>query len=295
MVRHVAENDLLKKFRSRTQFSVATVKTKLKQGIALKTYCKNNSITAERLDPETGNRYYNQDLARFLQKDPLGIAPNTFMGNQNFAPKSQYTDGGNLYEYVKSSPIKLIDPSGLKNCMNCECGKYLHIKACTLGLPKLTIYEGNSVLGSLTYISPVIEVIGHSFIGTFAGQFADALTSATPVSGRLQWTEHYQFLHLKCKNGRYTDYAYILKIRYKQSDSITPEGLFSNYYVDNGYDREWFQEIVTKISQRAASRVASGSISFPTLNCKSDSIVNEEEDFLFENEKKHSWNRYNEN
>ena len=72
-------------------------------------------FTGRRYDPETGNhyyrnRYYNQDLARFLQKDPLGIAPNTFMGNQNFAPKSQYTDGGNLYQYVRSNSLNDVDP-----------------------------------------------------------------------------------------------------------------------------------------------------------------------------------------
>ena len=46
-------------------------------------------FTGRRYDPETGNyyyrnRYYNQNLGRFLQKDPLGIAPNTFMGNEKF-------------------------------------------------------------------------------------------------------------------------------------------------------------------------------------------------------------------
>ena len=74
-------------------------------------------FTGRRYDAETGNhyyrnRYYSQDLGRFLQKDPLGIAPNTFMGNQNFAPKSQYTDGGNLYQYVSSKPLIYNDAIG---------------------------------------------------------------------------------------------------------------------------------------------------------------------------------------
>ena len=80
-------------------------------------------FTGRRYDPETGNhyyrnRYYNQDLARFLQKDPLGIAPNTFMGNEKFAPKSQYTDGGNLYQYVRSNSLNGFDPFGLDSWWN---------------------------------------------------------------------------------------------------------------------------------------------------------------------------------
>ena len=76
-------------------------------------------FTGRRYDAEIGNhyyrnRYYNQDLARFLQKDPLGIAPNAFMGNQNFAPKSQYTDGSNLYQYVSSNSVNKVDYWGLE-------------------------------------------------------------------------------------------------------------------------------------------------------------------------------------
>ena len=53
------------------------------------------------LDGESGlyynwARFYHPTLGRFMQRDPL-----------------EYVDGGNLYEYVRSSPIGAIDPRGL--------------------------------------------------------------------------------------------------------------------------------------------------------------------------------------
>jgi RHS repeat-associated protein len=54
-----------------------------------------------RYDPETGlyyvhARYYNPNLGRFLQTDPIGTA-----------------GGANLYAYVGNDPINLFDPTGL--------------------------------------------------------------------------------------------------------------------------------------------------------------------------------------
>ena len=55
-----------------------------------------------RHDSETGlyqvrNRYYHAELGRWLSRDPLG-----------------YIDGMNLYEYVMSSPVDIVDPMGLQ-------------------------------------------------------------------------------------------------------------------------------------------------------------------------------------
>lgn len=56
--------------------------------------------TGHRWDNETGlyygcNRYYHPTLGRWLQRDPIG-----------------YVDGMNLYEYVRSKPVNLVDSYG---------------------------------------------------------------------------------------------------------------------------------------------------------------------------------------
>jgi RHS repeat-associated protein len=61
-------------------------------------------FTGRQLDEETGiyyyrARYYDTGKGRFLQRDPR-----------------EYEDGMNLYEYVQSKPVKLLDPSGLCCC-----------------------------------------------------------------------------------------------------------------------------------------------------------------------------------
>ncbi|MCD6380653.1 hypothetical protein J7M07_09450 [bacterium] len=72
---------------------------------------------------------YNPRTGRFLQQDSLGTKPEVvFTGggpriigtkgpyvpnpNDPMSSLNQYIDGMNLYEYVKSNPIMLIDPTG---------------------------------------------------------------------------------------------------------------------------------------------------------------------------------------
>lgn len=63
--------------------------------------------TGRRYDAETGlyyyrARYYDADLGRFLQVDPVG-----------------YADQWNLYAYVGNNPLNATDPTGERQCVRC--------------------------------------------------------------------------------------------------------------------------------------------------------------------------------
>jgi len=58
------------------------------------------------------NRYYDYYTGRWLTHDPLGINPAGGIYNP-FSILAQYEDGLNLYEYVKSNPVKNNDLFGL--------------------------------------------------------------------------------------------------------------------------------------------------------------------------------------
>ena len=63
-------------------------------------YVWDSLYTGRQYDPETGfyyyrNRFYSAELGRFPSRDPIG-----------------YNDGISLYQYVRSSPLSQLDPSG---------------------------------------------------------------------------------------------------------------------------------------------------------------------------------------
>lgn len=60
----------------------------------------------------TDNRPFDAETGRWLSFDPFGVNPAGF--NQNtFDTRKQYSDGMNLYEYVRSNPSMQVDPLGL--------------------------------------------------------------------------------------------------------------------------------------------------------------------------------------
>ena len=64
-------------------------------------------------------RYYDTDTGRFIQRDPLGIMPDGNSKINPYKPVRQYTDGLNIYQYVKSNSITQRDQFGLKADCNC--------------------------------------------------------------------------------------------------------------------------------------------------------------------------------
>ena len=67
------------------------------------------------------NRYYNQQTARWLTHDPLGITPAGGPANL-FDVLSQYRDGLSLYEYAAGNPAAKFDPYGLSGSTCNTCG-----------------------------------------------------------------------------------------------------------------------------------------------------------------------------
>jgi RHS repeat-associated protein len=59
------------------------------------------------------NRYYDPVTGRFLTHDPLGITPNGGVAANRFESQTQYANGLNAYEYVRSMPLTRTDPYGL--------------------------------------------------------------------------------------------------------------------------------------------------------------------------------------
>jgi RHS repeat-associated protein len=55
--------------------------------------------------------YYQPETGRFMQRDPLGVSPTN--REEPIDVESQYAVGFNCYEYVRSNPILMKDPTGL--------------------------------------------------------------------------------------------------------------------------------------------------------------------------------------
>ena len=66
-------------------------------------------------------RMYHAGTGTFMQRDPLGTAVEPAVSRNLSQPQyterdptAQYTDGSNLYQYVRSNPVIFVDPTGTR-------------------------------------------------------------------------------------------------------------------------------------------------------------------------------------
>ena len=91
-------------------------------GNVIATECTENTenpyyFTGRRFDPETDNyyyraRYYESEIGRFQQPDPLRTIPDKFILIPFDLPRT-YINTMNLYSYAGNNPVIFTDPLGL--------------------------------------------------------------------------------------------------------------------------------------------------------------------------------------
>jgi len=77
--------------------------------------------------------YYNQKQGRWLTRDPLGVKPTSRGGT--VSPATQYKDGYNTYEYVRSKPVMKRDAYGLASDDAKVCCKLRRSNTYTPSIP----------------------------------------------------------------------------------------------------------------------------------------------------------------
>jgi len=107
-------------------------------------------FTGRQYDSETGlhyyrARYYNAEIGRFLQPDPIG-----------------YNDGMNMYAYVGNNPISFTDPFGLLSTETRRA--ILNQYAYTLkGLVKIGKIDDVEALARLADMTAEFQVVSRIF------------------------------------------------------------------------------------------------------------------------------------
>jgi len=91
------------------------------------------------------NRILSIPLARFLQRDPLGLQPEGYQSL--FGARKQYTDGANLYEAFKSNSLIYSDAMGLEpassNEVCCKINEAIKWRPDNAGM--------NGILGTVSF------------------------------------------------------------------------------------------------------------------------------------------------
>jgi len=201
------------------------------------------------------NRYYDYYTGRFTTHDSLG-----------------YTDGMNLYEYVKSVPIYFLDPFGTAKCAPCE---HLYIKQCwiinrgidwRLGKTGTTFsYEvGIGVLWALARGNVWAAV-------DIAGGVASIVTRIFPSLDYIDWIdinpyrrEYYVFNHFKCGKNCMWDWRNARRTQKKVKKTGSWDGTDIGPIALLDYD---VQELV-KLNKRSIVRVTL----FPSKYCRKDRV-----------------------
>lgn len=120
--------------------------------------------------------FYNPSIGRFLQRDPGAGAARHAGGagpavEGRFIPRDQYTDGMNLYQYVRSSSPNLLDPLGL-------AAVFTYKAALTTGAEEVsTTYTGDNLNVIQIWLVPEAGSVSLSF--SYKTQMARKVTRLT--------------------------------------------------------------------------------------------------------------------
>jgi len=167
-------------------------------------YANAYAFTGRRLDALDGGdlnlmyyraRTYDPQTGRFMQRDPF-----------------KYTDGMNLYVYVASNPIRLIDPMGL--CKKDSC--YIIRKTWPVVDGRIEFYGGPNLhtAGLITSIN--LAALADGMVGITAGIAAQILAEFPSLDrffwlkAQASWTERTVKTYAYCnKCGQYESSSYV--------------------------------------------------------------------------------------
>jgi len=183
------------------------------------------------------HRYYDTYTGRFTTHDPLG-----------------YVNNLNLYEYVKSNPMRYSDPFGNSTCEGCD---HLYMKRCWVvgrwfkynirGEKESShqkLYEVGSAM--LDMISTGEEL----FIGQVAGQMAEYIKTSLPSLDQITWLafkpvrkEKFLLAHFKCGSNCSWDVKHG-KLKHKYT-AIEPPGWWESS--EKAFPISWLDDVIKEL------------------------------------------------
>jgi hypothetical protein len=165
--------------------------------------CRKLTVPANFQLQDNRARHYDPHHGGWLQRDPLGTTPTANVGSVlqltkkisgSVVPRRQYNPGNNLYEYVRSSPPRTDDPTGLVGRWTCpshsSCGNPIADGRAVWFLHKspFVLFEQD-----LELPTPESGWLGPIF-GTAGELGAWSITSEVPI-GQIGWKVIQNTLH----------------------------------------------------------------------------------------------------